>query len=366
MLHKRLKIKKILSQLVLIFISCFALILSGSVFADSKEDKNNNLIESKNNKEDKALTKDDSFTIDLLENNNEELAIKYYKKTGDGGNKLYITKDGNYTSDIVVAMENNMSNYILEVLPNVNNINSTFKYNDTQNMTLFMVFSMHPNINNKDKIYDLFIEKNTDVNLKNINGLNAFDIANKYNNYFFKEYYIKKIGGEKISLLFENDPLTVEEKNNQKKIIENLKNGLLEDIVSKGKEVEYFTKYIVRGYNDAADIILPFVENINDKNEDGLTPLMASSISTLNGGNVEYAKKLIEYGVDINLTNNEVGNVTPLSFALVRDNYKVVTLLIVNNVKYDLKDDNGLNSFDYALKYDAVKSSIILNSMLKK
>ena len=51
--------------------------------------------------------------------------------------------------------------------------------------------------------------------------------------------------------------------------------------------------------------------------------------------------------------------------SMVKDNYKVATLLFLNNVDYKTKDKNGNNVFEYAIKYNAIKSMIIIKTMFK-
>lgn len=312
------------------------------------------------------LTKDDSFTIDLLENKNEDLAIKYFHKNEEIPNKLYGTENGNVTSDIIVAFENSQDKYIQEILPMVEGINNTFRYDNKDNFTLFMVFAKSLNIENKEKIMDIFVKKGVNHSIKNSMGETAFDIAYKNNNYFFKELYLIKAGDEKIGLLLSNDELKNTNKKLQSKIVSNLNNGLLDDLKKdKEKLFETYIDFIVSGYNEAAFILESEIENFEKENKRGVTPLMASAISIIDGGNVEYAKRLIEKGVNINQKTERSNGATALMLSMVKDNYKVATLLFLNNVDYKTKDKNGNNVFEYAIKYNAIKSMIIIKTMFK-
>lgn len=312
------------------------------------------------------LIKEDSFTIDLLSNNNEDLAIKYFNKEEEEANKFFIKENGNMTSDIIVALENGHEKYLKNILPKVKNINATFRYNNVNNYTLFMVFAKTNKISNKEDIMRIFEKMGVKHNIINSNGDTAFDVAYKNNNYFFKELYLIVSGNEKVKMLLENDPLKDSAIKIQNKIVNNLNNGLLEELkLDKNKLFETYIDFIVSGYNEAAFLLEDEIKNFEKENKRGITPLMAAAISIVDGGNVDYAKRLIEKGVNINQITDKANGANAAMLSMVRDNYKVATLLFLNNLNYEIDDKDGNNIFEYAIKYNAVKSMLIIRSMMK-
>lgn len=129
---------------------------------------------------------------------------------------------------------------------------------------------------------------------------------------------------------------------------------------------ELFTSFISLGMNDAADYILNNKKvkiDLERYSEQGLTPLMASAIAPIEGGNVEYAKKLIDLGVDINKGTKNT-DITPTSLASNVNNYKVVGILIFNGALFMKEDKLNFRPIDYALRNNSVESAKIIKEAL--
>lgn len=129
---------------------------------------------------------------------------------------------------------------------------------------------------------------------------------------------------------------------------------------------ELFINFISIGLNDAADHILNN-ENVvidpNGTNDRGLTPLMASAASKMEGGNAEYAVKLIKMGADVN-KSTEGTQMSPTSFAAITDNYKVLAILIASGAKFMREDKFDYRPIDYALANNSERSAEILAESL--
>lgn len=169
------------------------------------------------------------------------------------------------------------------------------------------------------------------------------------------------------SAFFINEPLSDVSAKQQQLEIKQLKAKYL-DVKNYNEEElnELFTSFIAFGHNEAADLILNdghFKVDVNRYNEKGLTPLMAASITPIKGGNVEYAKKLIDLGADVNLTSKGT-EFSPISMATTVNNYKVVAYLIVKGAAFMKPDKLGYMPIDYALKNNSLESAKLIKEAL--
>jgi len=105
--------------------------------------------------------------------------------------------------------------------------------------------------------------------------------------------------------------------------------------------------------NLKTDIVLLLIEKskvINIKNEQNHTPLTLA----IQKGEYKIVKKLLEYGADVNYKAEIsvfIGEMTPLSFALLRKDLNIITLLIKNGAEYK-ESYNGWNAFKKAVFND--------------
>jgi ankyrin repeat protein len=169
------------------------------------------------------------------------------------------------------------------------------------------------------------------------------------------------------SAFFKNEPLSDVSAEQQKIEIQHLNAKYLDVKNYNEAELnELFNSFIAFGHNEAADLILNngnVKVDVNRYNEKGLTPLMAASIAPIKGGNVEYAKKLIELGADVNLTSNGT-EFSPISMATTVNNYKVVAYLILKGAAFMKADKLGYMPIDYALKNNSLESAKLLKEAL--
>jgi len=169
------------------------------------------------------------------------------------------------------------------------------------------------------------------------------------------------------SAFFKNEPLSEVSAEQQQIEIKHLKAKYLDVKNYNESELnELFNSFIAFGHNEAADLILNDKNvkiDVNKYNEKGLTPLMAASIAPIKGGNVEYAKKLIDLGADVNLSSTGT-EFSPISMATTVNNYKVVAYLILKGATFMKPDKLGYMPIDYALKNNSLESAKIIKEAL--
>lgn len=129
---------------------------------------------------------------------------------------------------------------------------------------------------------------------------------------------------------------------------------------------ELFVSFISLGHNEAADAILNNKNvkiDVNKYDKGGRTPLMAAAFAGIQGGNVEYAKKLVDLGADVNLGTVKA-DYTPISMAATVNNYKVVAYLILKGALFMKKDKLDYMPIDYAMRNNSVQSAKIIQQAL--
>jgi hypothetical protein len=202
--------------------------------------------------------------------------------------------------------------------------------------------------------------------------LNEADVLENTSNQVTAEFSenIKKLKNDLGDGFFTNQILSDEDMETQDFIIYALdKVYFSKKTLTKEEKFELYSEFvrnIIRGYNDAAETIWEYSLNNNDFNIDlsyysksNITPLMGAAISTLEGGNVEYAIKLIERGANPSQTTLK-NNINTVSLAATKDSHKVLTTLIISGANPMIKDDMGLTAYDYAKKHESNKSLLIL------
>lgn len=169
------------------------------------------------------------------------------------------------------------------------------------------------------------------------------------------------------SAFFKNEPLSEISAERQKEEIKKLKELYFDKNNYNQEELfELFVSFISLGHNEAADVILDNKNvkiDINGFSSNGLTPLMAAAITPIKGGNVEYTKKLIDLGADVN-KGTVKADYSPISMATTVNNYKVVAYLILKGALFMKKDKLEYMPIDYALRNNSVESATILKEAL--
>lgn len=169
---------------------------------------------------------------------------------------------------------------------------------------------------------------------------------------------------------FKNAPVDSERSAKEKEFIGNLETKYFKkDVLSQEEQDELnnlFVNFISLGMNNAADTIWNNKKvhiDLNRYSDNGLTPLMAASITPIEGGNIEYAIKLVDNGADVN-QGAKKSDISPVSLASTVDNYKVVAYLILKGAKFMSQDKLELRPIDYALKNNSVKSAAVIKESL--
>ena len=95
--------------------------------------------------------------------------------------------------------------------------------------------------------------------------------------------------------------------------------------------------------------IIPFLldkYDINQKNEEGLTPLLNAILC----GNISIAKILIQHGADVNITEDTSGY-SPLIFACLSGDKSLIKLLLDNGAEISIRAKDGTTPLTAALRY---------------
>lgn len=156
---------------------------------------------------------------------------------------------------------------------------------------------------------------------------------------------------------------------NEKKLIKQLKEGKLAEILKKENKdkilINLLVKLIIDGNNDAAMLIMPHINDVNVLNRTGVSPLMASGFANkLDGGNVEFAKKLIfDYNANVNMENDK--GMTAVHIAAAGNAYKTLALLIDNNANFMRADKTGKDPITYTIDANAQRSLFILHKSIE-
>lgn len=143
------------------------------------------------------------------------------------------------------------------------------------------------------------------------------------------------------------------------------------------KLYELWVSMILKGYNVPADLMYEELRSrpnfsIEQRINDGLSPLMAASMSRLYGGNVEYANLLIDRGAKQTAlvsmpasAGQPEQKVNYIQLALQRDNYKVVALMISKGVDFVSAPDNAeILLLSEAMAQKAYVSAAVLKEAL--
>lgn len=208
------------------------------------------------------------------------------------------------------------------------------------------------------------------------NGMTPMVIASSSNNMHFVRVSQAFLAEQSTSRtgLFVNSPLSQVELIEMQAIVDawlehSSKNESKYDFK---KMHELWIQMILKGYNMAADLIYESLIkhpefSIDYRDDGGLSGLMASTLSNVYGGNVEYAAKLIQLGADpqilieVDIDNEAPVRINLIQLALERDNYKTVGLFITKGVNFvtlpDSEDELVLTS---AMKQKAFKSAYMI------
>lgn len=211
------------------------------------------------------------------------------------------------------------------------------------------------------------------------NDLSPMIIASSSNNVMFTraaQSHLSGAGGKEGSLL-RNTPLSQVETFEMQALIDAWIEKTPEEISQYNTErlFELWIQLIMRGFNLAADQIYNELKtrdgfSVDGQVRNGITPLMAASLSRIYGGNVEYAKRLVDIGADPHALTlvpsddnsiNEDVEVNLIQLSLERDNYKVIAYLISQGVNFmTLPDNDEILILSQATEQQSYKSAYII------
>lgn len=231
-----------------------------------------------------------------------------------------------------------------------------------------------------DDILTAMLEAGANPGKKMSSGISPLIIASSTNNMRFVRVVQNFNANKTKSLkgLMSNTPLEESEVIEMQAIAD----ALIEQPKEKKASYQYdklhsmWISMILKGYNVPADLMYEELKsrkefNLNKKSSGGLTPLMAATMSPLYGGNVEYAKRLIERGANprqlivIEGDGADDVNVNLIQLALQKDNFKIVALMIANGVNFISPPDNEeLLILSEAMEQKAYVSATILKQAL--
>jgi len=142
---------------------------------------------------------------------------------------------------------------------------------------------------------------------------------------------------------------------------------------------DLWVKMILKGYNTPADMLYDILRqrdnfDIDQRNDMQMTALTATALSSIYGGNVEYAERLIKRGANPNqlITFSELGKedvkLNIIQMSLQRDNYKIVALMIREGVDFVGIPGGGENDLllSQAIQQNALKSVMVIRESLKR
>lgn len=301
------------------------------------------------------------FLVNLIEENNTNKV-----KITEGGSSFYmpmnaflvlqdhtahaldLVKDGhaqvfdifefdekNTPSDMVFAIDMGKDDYVGKALAYIDDINKRFTYNGEKGYTLLMTAAN----NSRQQTYNItqnLLDSGANQYSVSYNDMTALSIAQEArNNYFINSLtaYNEKVSNSGVGDLLKNSPRGGRLRLEDSKILENLDNYLLQEILGEENPHDDVFRLIVQGYTGSAEMLIDsMVEkgifNPNYVDENGFSLLMATSLSSIVGGDVELAQKIISLGA--NLDSKTTEGHTEGEVALLKDAFKVLFVLTLN------------------------------------
>jgi hypothetical protein len=138
-----------------------------------------------------------------------------------------------------------------------------------------------------------------------------------------------------------------------------------------------WVKMITKGYNSMADVLYNALKDRDDfsidmRTDRGLSGLIASGMSKVYGGNVDYAKKLIARGADVHQViqfgdGSDAYNTGLIELALPSDNHKFIALMINKGVNFLHSPSNQSSLIiDMAIKQKAYRSAFVIKTSIEE
>lgn len=303
----------------------------------------------------------------LLMEGFEEEALKLLKDGVTNAFEKFDFKNNEY-NDVLIAIINEQVDYFeYAAKTNKEKLNNQFNFNNEEGYYLLMAIAENKTLQS-GLLTTTMLELGASPYIQTKNGHTAEKVAaNRNNNYFLEALHSFENKKEKNTVNL-NSALPYKERVKQERIIQNFKAGMLKELSKDMEKLhDQWISLIIYGYNEAAEMVykeLAKQENfdINKPRANGINAMMAASMSSIPSGNIEYAHKLIERGIDVNYMYKET---TAMDVAVKKDAYKIVILLIKNKANF-IQNAKGVSYFDIAVKNKSMRTAYIIKETSKE
>jgi ankyrin repeat protein len=294
----------------------------------------------------------------LLKMGHEDVASALLKNGAFDGWLTYQFAGG-VVSDFQFAIEDGNVEYLstlFSVSPSGLNTPMTIMLGSEPALPLaILASSKHAKSKHYEKIIYAMLNAGANPHQKMSTGVTPMLVASSGNNVKFIRVVQNFLEGQSsnMALMLKNTPL----QSNELIEMQAIADALLETPQSEKDSIPYdrlhdtWIQMILKGYNTAAEVFYLELKRrpefeIDMQTKKGLNAMMAASMSTLYGGNVEYVSRLVDRGADVSFTINipgddgEIIQVGYLQLAFTSDNYKVVAQLISSGINFVHAPDN--------------------------
>lgn len=325
------------------------------------------------------------ITSYLIQTKREQEAVNLLKNRDVEGWLSYSFQGGVF-NDFVMALDTGNIQYVKALIEtNPNGINTPFTLTTAgDEVTPISLLATDKYIDKDyyELVLRLLLKAGANPHQPLPNGMTPMVIASASNNMKFvrvaQAHIAEQTEGKKG--LFTNTPLSQAQMIEMQAIVD----AWIEDETKNGSKYQFaklheiWIQMILKGYNIAADLMYEKLTtypkfSIDYRDNGGLSGLMAATLSEVYGGNVEYAKKLIDLGADPTVLINVQGipgeeepiKINLIQLALEKDNYKVVGLLIVSGVDFlFLPGSDELLMLHSAMEQKAFKSAEMIRQAI--
>ena len=267
----------------------------------------------------------------LISSGYEDVALYFVKNDMLNPMDLFLYNNTELNA-VILAFEKGYWRFAQASFGKIGDINFTFKYNGEVGFSLLHLVAANNTLHLPEMV-EVLLGLGANENLQTKNGYTPLDVARIAKNRAFSEavfiYRSDVLSND--TLLIVNTKLSHVDELLELEILRNIEDGKLKNIASDySKMNSRWIKLIQKGYNKAAHQFYLEMKghadfDINMADKAGLNALVASAISDVAGGNVEYAQFLLREGADMTYTVR--GHSVP-SMAIRRDNYKVLNLFL--------------------------------------
>ena len=336
----------------------------------------------------------------VLMEGQEDLAIKLVEKGLFTPSLLWNTVSTEETTydDLVFAIRNNLNDYFQVALKHIlsrdinKNINvmgleksnyltllAAFEHENTYDMTLSMLklgadYNLIVDSKRKINVLKLAELKNNKSFIKAYNDFKdptklrtiSNEGSNDASKYLSKLIEENKAREKNAYNPFINSPMSEEHIEMHASVMEKMASGALDSEINGPSNVDFVVNMVVMGFNDLAHYVIKEKNiDLNSSSSEGMSLLKATIVSNIKGGNTEFAKYLLDNGVNA-VGDDETSGLSYVSLAAKEDSWKVMGLLIEAGANFAKRDANKMNSYDYAKQARAAGSLYLLNLYIER